>query len=81
MLDEEQTRPKEINVVVATRNFLHRLFKARYDATLDAEDLKEFIPEGLLLRALALNADPFARKLDRVIANFVPCKGHSSNRV
>ena len=52
--------PEKINVAVVAGNFLHRLFKAGHRAAGNAEDLKKFIPESLLLRALAFRARPVA---------------------
>ena len=42
-------------------------------------DLKEFVPEGLFLGALAFDASPFAGKRDRVVADFVPGNRHGGN--
>ena len=72
MFDEQDARPEKINAPVVAGNFLYRLFKAGDDAAFDAEDLKEFVPEGLFFGALAFDASPFAGKLDRVLADLIP---------
>ena len=77
VLDEQDARPEKINAPVVAGNFLHRLFKTGDDAAFDAEDLEEFVPEGLFFGALAFDAGPFAGKLDRVVADFVPTDRHA----
>ena len=78
VLDEQDARPEQINAPVVAGNFLHGLFKTGDDAAFDAEDLKEFVPEGLFLGALAFDAGPFAGELDRVVADFVPTDRHGA---
>ena len=53
-------------------------FKLGDRGAADAEDLKEFIPEGLFFGALAFDARPFAGKLDRVVSDFIPTDRHGS---
>ena len=76
VFDQQDARPEKVNVAVVAGDFLHRLFKAGDDAAFDAEDLKEFVPEGLFFGALAFDARPFAGELDRVVADFVPRDRH-----
>ena len=78
MLNEHDAGPEQINITVVTRDFLNRLFKARYDATANTEDIEEFVPERLLLCLLALDACPFLGKGDRAVPDFVPGKRHRS---
>jgi hypothetical protein len=59
VLDEHDTGPEQINVAVVAGDFLDRFFKTRYDAAADAEDVEEFVPEGLLFSSFALDACPF----------------------
>jgi len=59
-----------------TGDFLDRFLKAGHDAAFNAEYLEEFVPKRLFFRALALDASPFPRKLDRVVADFVPTNRH-----
>ena len=38
----------------------------------DAEDVKEFVPEGLFIGGLAFRAFPFVREFDGAVADFRP---------
>jgi len=78
VFDQQHARPEKVNVTVGAGDFLHRLFKAGHHAALDAKDLEELVPEGLLLGALAPDASPFAGELDRVVPDFVPTDRHGS---
>jgi hypothetical protein len=79
VLDEKHPRPEKVNITVIAGDFLHRLFKAGNDAPFETEYLKEFIPEGLFFGALPFDASPFAGKLYRVMADFVPRNWHGTD--
>lgn len=76
VFDEHDARPEEVNAPVVAGDFLDGFLEAGDDATFDAEDLKEFVPESLFLRTLAFDAGPIARKFDRVVPDFVPGNRH-----
>jgi len=59
VLDEHAPGPEQIDVTVVAGDFLDRLLEAGDDAAADAEDIKEFVPEGLLFGLFALGARPF----------------------
>ncbi|MGC2422509.1 MAG: hypothetical protein WA405_12770 [Candidatus Acidiferrales bacterium] len=59
MFDENLAGPEEINITAFARNPLDRLFKARYGAAADAENIEKLVPEGLLFRAFAFGVRPF----------------------
>ncbi|MFZ0828473.1 MAG: hypothetical protein WAO02_13720 [Verrucomicrobiia bacterium] len=76
VFDQQHAAPQQVNETVGSRNTFGRFFKAGDDAPFDAEDLKEFVPEGLFLGALAGCALPFAGELDSVVTDFVPTDRH-----
>jgi len=59
VLDENNFGPEQIDVAVVAGDSLYRFFEARDDAAADAEDVEEFIPEGLLFCLFAFDACPF----------------------
>lgn len=76
VLDKNNAGPEQIDVAVLTGDFLDRLFEAGNGAAADSEHVEEFVPEGLLLAALASDAGPLFREGDSAVADFIPGKWH-----
>ena len=76
MFDEEFAFPEEVNLAEVAGDFQDGHFKAGDEFAGDAEDVEEFIPERLLVGALARGVFVVARELDGVVADFIPGKQH-----
>ena len=59
VLHEQDAFPKQINCAVVPGEFFDGFFKARDGTAAHAEDVKEFVPEGLLLGCFTCDARPF----------------------
>jgi hypothetical protein len=51
---------------------VNRILKSSNRAARDAKDIKELIPEGLLIRVFARSFAPTPRKGEGAMANFIP---------
>ena len=76
VLDEDDARPKEIDVAIFAGEVLDRLFKTSYCTPAYTEGVEKFIPEALLFTGFAFGSGPFLGEGDGAVANLVPRKRH-----
>lgn len=72
MLDEEFAFPEQVDEAVGAAEALDGLFKGGDEAALNAEDVEELVPEGLLVGLFAFGRGPIAREEGGAVANFIP---------
>jgi hypothetical protein len=72
VLDEELAGPEEVDEADGAGETLYGLLKGRDHAAGDAEDVEEFVPEGLLVGLLAGGVLPGAREVESALTDFVP---------
>src|ERR1035437_9583464 len=76
VFDEELAFPEQLNLAEVAGGFQDGDFKTGDELARDAEDIEEFVPEHLLVGALAGRVLVVARELDGVVADFIPRKRH-----
>jgi hypothetical protein len=77
VLDKQPARPKQVNESPIAGEFFYRLLECSDRTTADAEDVEEFVPEGLALGGFAGFTLPVFAEGDGAVANFVPRERHA----